>query len=226
MAFDTRPVRDLDEFGAALFGIGHLVLRRDLPRARWWEDREIYDPDDRREGAGAQALGRVRTRRLARGLRRLPPQAWLGARLDGGELRVVEAIGATPRALRGLWGYLLAIDWIATVRAWLLPPDHPPFLMLASPRRTRFRMGDAVCVRLVDVGAALSARSYSDEGSIVFEVADEFCASNDGRWKLEGGEAARTDEEADLSLPVQSLGSAYLGASPSPSWRAPGEWRS
>jgi predicted acetyltransferase len=178
---------------------------------RWWEDRQIHDPEERREGAG--------------------PKRWVAYEHDGSlegyavyrhkpgwehgstvaELRVVEAIGATPRALRDLWGYLLAIDWVATVKAWLLPRDHPLFLLLASPRRMRFRMGDALWVRLVDVGTALSARSYSDEGSIVFEVADEFCAWNEGRWKLEGGEAARTDEAADLSLPVQSLGSAFLG---------------
>jgi predicted acetyltransferase len=72
-------------------------------------------------------------------------------------------------------------------------------------------MGDALWVRLVDVGAALSGRRYSDDGALVLDVADEFCPWNQGRWMLEGGEATRTDEEADLSLPVQSLGSAFLG---------------
>jgi predicted acetyltransferase len=75
----------------------------------------------------------------------------------------------------------------------------------------RFRVSDALWVRLVDVGAALSGRRYSDDGAIVFEVEDKFCPWNEGRWKLEGGNAARTDEEPDLRLPVQSLGSAYLG---------------
>jgi predicted acetyltransferase len=127
------------------------------------------------------------------------------------ELRVLEALGVTPAALRDLWGYLLAIDWIATVKAWLLPPDHPLFLLLGTPRRMRYRLGDALWVRLVDVGAALSGRRYSDDGPIVFEVVDEFCPWNDGRWKLEGGSAQRTDAEPDLRLPVQSLGSAFLG---------------
>ena len=63
------------------------------------------------------------------------------------ELRVVEALGATPEALRDLWAYLLAIDWIATVKASLLPPDHPLFLLLATPRRLRYRMGDGLWVR-------------------------------------------------------------------------------
>jgi predicted acetyltransferase len=72
-------------------------------------------------------------------------------------------------------------------------------------------MGDALWVRLVDIGPALSGRKYSAEGSIVFEVADDFCPWNEGRWKLADGAAARTSEEPDLKLPVQSLGSAFLG---------------
>jgi predicted acetyltransferase len=126
-------------------------------------------------------------------------------------MRVVEALGASSEALRDLWGYLLAIDWIATVKAWFLPPDHPLFLLLATPRRMRYRMGDSLWVRLVEVGAALSGRRYSDEGSIVFEVADEFCPWNEGRWKLEDGVAERTGDDPDLNVPVQTLGSALLG---------------
>jgi predicted acetyltransferase len=177
----------------------------------WWEQREIEDPEDRRQGAG--------------------PKRWIAYERDGAiegyavyrhrpgweegsttaELRVVEALGATPAALRDLWAYLLAIDWKAELRASLLPPDHPLFFLLATPRRLRYRMGDGLWVRLVDVGAALSGRKYSADDTVVFEVADEFCPWNEGRWKLKGGEAARTEEEPDLRLPVQSLGAAYLG---------------
>jgi predicted acetyltransferase len=124
---------------------------------------------------------------------------------------VIEALGATPEALRDLWGYLLAVDWKANVTASLLPPDHPLFFLLSTPRRMRYRMGDGLWVRLVDVGAALSGRKYLEDGSIVFEVDDEFCPWNAGRWRLEGGTAERTDAAADLALPVQSLASAYLG---------------
>jgi predicted acetyltransferase len=113
--------------------------------------------------------------------------------------------------MRDLWGFLLAIDWKATVKSWLLPPDHPLFLLLETPRRLRYRLGDSLWVRLVDVGAALSRRSYSSDESLVLEVTDEFCPWNEGRWKLEGGNAERTKQAPDLRLPVQSLGSAFLG---------------
>jgi predicted acetyltransferase len=177
----------------------------------WWEQREIKDPEERREGAG--------------------PKRWIVYERDGAidgyavyrhkpgweegstvaELRVVEALGATPTAERDLWAFLLSIDWKATVKAWLLPPDHPLFLLLATPRRMRYRMGDSLWVRLVDVAAALSGRQYSADGTLVFDVQDDFCAWNHGRWKLDAGVAARTDDDADIALSVQSLGSAYLG---------------
>jgi predicted acetyltransferase len=93
-----------------------------------------------------------------------------------------------------------------------LPPDHPLFLLLAYPRRARYRMYDGLWVRLVDVGAALSGREYAAEGSVVFEVHDAVCPWNEGRWKLEDGAASRTEEAAELALDVDALGSAYLGA--------------
>ena len=97
------------------------------------------------------------------------------------------------------------------MKAWLLPPDHPLFLLLATPRRMKYRLGDSLWVRIVDVGAALSAREYLADEPLVLDLADDFCQWNAGRWKLEGGVAERTEAEPDLRLPVQSLGSAYLG---------------
>src|SRR5205814_8021071 len=80
------------------------------------------------------------------------------------------------------------------------------------PRPMRFRVSDSLWIRLVDVGAALSGRAYAGEGSVVFEVRDATCPWNEGRWKLEGGEASRTDDPAELALDVGALGSAYLGS--------------
>ncbi len=177
----------------------------------WWENREIKDSEERREGAGPKRWIAYEQDGAIEGyaVYRHKP-GW-----DGGstiaELRVIEALGATPQALREIWGYLLSVDWKATITASLLPPDHPLFLLLATPRRMRYRMGDSLWVRLVDVGAALSARKYSADGSLVFDVQDEFCAWNQGRWKLDQGVAARTDDDADIALSAQSLGSAYLG---------------
>jgi predicted acetyltransferase len=66
-------------------------------------------------------------------------------------------------------------------------------------------------VRLIDVGAALSGRSYATDAPLVFDVRDAFCPWNEGRWRLENGEASRTSDAADLALDVADLGSVYLG---------------
>jgi predicted acetyltransferase len=129
-----------------------------------------------------------------------------------GRTEVVEAIGATPQGTAEVWRFLLDVDWSATITANLLPPDHPLFLLLANPRRMVYRMSDSLWVRLVDVGAVLSGRAYAGEGSIVLEVRDATCAWNEGRWKLERGAAARTEEPAEIALDVAALGSVFLGA--------------
>jgi predicted acetyltransferase len=134
------------------------------------------------------------------------------AGVSAARLEVIEVVGATPQATAEIWRFVLDIDWYGTVEASLLPPDHPLFTLLATPRRAQFRMGDSLWVRLVDVGAALSGRSYAKDDRLVFDVRDAVCPWNEGRWKLEGGEAARTDLAADIALDVGALGAAYLGA--------------
>jgi predicted acetyltransferase len=124
---------------------------------------------------------------------------------------VSEVVAVTEHAEAEMWRFVLDIDWYATLEAHLLPEDHPLFLLLATPRRMKYRKGDMLWVRVVDVGAALSGRSYLGGGSIVLDVRDAVCPWNTGRWKLDGGAAGRTDAAADLALDVDALGSAYLG---------------
>jgi predicted acetyltransferase len=127
-------------------------------------------------------------------------------------LEVSEVVGANPDAEAEMWRFVLDIDWYATLEASLLPLDSPLLLLLANPRRLKFRMGDSLWVRLVDVGAALSGRAYATDEALVLDVRDAVCPWNEGRWKLEGGTASRTEDRADLVLDVDALGSAYLGA--------------
>jgi predicted acetyltransferase len=184
------------------------MFRRDQT---WWENRIVGDPPDARRGGGPKRFAVLELEG--------EPQAYAIYRhnfsFDEGSstsrLGVGEAIAASPRAAAEIWRFLLDMDWQATVSAQLLPIDHPLFLLLAEPRRMRFRVGDGLWVRLVDVGAALSARSYDVDGEVVFDVVDAFGPWNQGRWKLAGGVCERTDDDADLRCDVSALGSVYLG---------------
>ena len=66
-------------------------------------------------------------------------------------------------------------------------------------------------VRLIDVGAALSARGYATDDAIVIDVTDEFCPWNAGRWRVARGRVEKTSADADLACDVASLGCVYLG---------------
>jgi predicted acetyltransferase len=145
--------------------------------------------------------------------------------VSGRKLSVKEEISATPLATREIWRYLFGVDLIDSVRVPRVAPDHPLFLMAAEPARLGFSMGDGLFVRVVDVHAALSARSYAGDGALVIELADHFCSWNEQVWRIaaEGGrgEVEQHAGPADLRLGVADLGSAYLGGfSFAELWRA------
>ena len=176
----------------------------------WWETRRLRMPEEEAAQPRRFVVLDLDGATQAYAIYRTKGGFENGASI--GRLEVMEAIGATPQATAEIWRFLLDVDWIATVAMSQLPPDHPLFFLLANPRRMRYRMGDGLWMRLVDVGTALSGRAYAGDGSVVFEVRDEFCPWNEGRWRLAGGVAERTQEPAELVLDVGALGSAYLGA--------------
>ncbi|HEX4929300.1 MAG TPA: GNAT family N-acetyltransferase [Gaiellaceae bacterium] len=177
----------------------------------WWENRNLSDPPDRRQGGGEKNALVVELDGEPTGyaLYRIHSKFENGA--AAGHVDVIEALADGPTATRELWRILLDMDWKATLKAYLLPIDHALMHQLTYPRRMRLRVGDGLWVRVVDVGAALSARAYGGDGPVVFEVEDSFLPDNAGRWRIAGGKAERTEDAADLALDVGELGSAYLG---------------
>jgi predicted acetyltransferase len=177
----------------------------------WWEARALADPEWRRQNAGEmnRVVLELDGELEAYALYRLKLQFDHGA--STGFTRVIEAMGATPQATAEIWRFLFDVDWMDTIKAGLIPVDHPLFLLVAEPRRLRYRVGDGLWVRLVDVEAALGARSYRSGEAVVLEVADAFCPWNEGTWRVEDGAVSRTDQAPDLRLDVSALGSVYLG---------------
>jgi predicted acetyltransferase len=202
------------EEAAVLFPPVWEALRRERPGVpsrseAWWRLRTLRILDEEKANPRRFVALDVDGSTQAYAVYRREP-GWQDG-VSSAKLEVKEAIGATPQATAEIWRYLLDVDWTETIEA-SLPLDHPLFLLVATPRRMRYRMGDALWVRVIDVGAALSGRSYAADGSVVLEVHDPLCPWNEGRWQVEAGEAKRTDAEADLALDASALGSAYLGA--------------
>jgi predicted acetyltransferase len=177
----------------------------------WWETRTLADPPDRRQGGGEKncVVLELDGDPVGYALYRLHPKFEQGS--AAGHADVIEAVGDGPTATAELWRLLLELDWVATLKAYLLPIDHVLLHQLSYPRRMKMRVGDALWVRLVDVGAALSAREYRGDGEVVLELEDAFLPENTGRWIVAGGTAERTDAPADLVLAVGELAGPYLG---------------
>ena len=179
--------------------------------ADWWELRNLADPPERRGGGGEKNALLLELAGEPAGYALYRVHAMFDQGSAAGQLEVIEAVADGPVATRELWRVLLDMDWKARLTAHLLPIDHPLQHQLVYPRRMQMRIGDGLWVRLVDIGPALSGRAYGGEGPVVLEVADAFLPENAGRWRIEGGTAERTDEEADLALDVGELGCVYLG---------------
>jgi predicted acetyltransferase len=187
-------------------------VRREMPgmlaRTRhWWENRILRDQES--ESPKRRVLLEHRGRPAGYAIYRHKPTWEDGVSLS--ELEVVEAIALDGRPTAELWRYLLDVDWAAKTTARLLPLDHVLFWLLAHPRRMRFRVADGLWARLVDVGAALSARRYATDGVVVLDVSDGFCPWNEGRWRLADGIAKRSRAAAQLRLDASALASVYLG---------------
>ena len=132
---------------------------------------------------------------------------------------VEEAVASTDRGTREIWRYLMELDLARTLRAVSLPVDHPLLTLAAEPRRLGLTVSDGLWMRVVDVAAALEARTYGADGHangrLAFELDDAYCPWNSGRWELDvsggQGRVSRTAGEPDLVLSPNDLAAMYLG---------------
>ncbi|MGH3796056.1 MAG: GNAT family N-acetyltransferase [Pseudonocardiaceae bacterium] len=129
-----------------------------------------------------------------------------------GVLIVRDLVAGSASAHAGLWRLLASIDLVAGVRARLQPLDDELDLLVADSRGVHTTgIEDEVWLRLLDVPAALSARSYGAADPVVIEVHDALLPANAGCYRVGPDGAEPVDAEPDLSLDVSQLAMAYLG---------------
>lgn len=141
---------------------------------------------------------------------------WAG-KLSTTEATVRDLLAATPAAERALWRFLLSLDWVIKLSTGHRPPDDVLPLLLGDPRAARTEtLADFMWLRVLDVPAALSARTYGGgPAALVLDVRDPAGLAG-GRFALETDAAgaavcAPTTAEADAVLAVADLGCLYLG---------------
>ncbi len=115
----------------------------------------------------------------------------------------------TRDANRAMWELLKTFDLANRVWVQSAPTDDPAPHVLLDPRELHATHRDHLLSRIIDLERALPMRPYSAEGRVVFEVRDEMCPWNAGRWSLEAGaEGAvvkRTQESPELTLDISGL---------------------
>ncbi|OLR93440.1 GNAT family N-acetyltransferase [Actinokineospora bangkokensis] len=124
---------------------------------------------------------------------------------------VTDLKGATPEAVNALWRFLVSIDLLDEVDVLSRPLDEQVRAMFTDPRAVReVTQSNDLSLRLVDVPAALAARSWA--GEAVLRVADPFLPENSGTYRVSPSGMSTVEEVADVELGVDVLAQLYLGA--------------
>lgn len=183
------------------------MLSRD---ERWWKEHRLPDPESWRRGMSRKFYVAVEVDGAVEGYAYYRIKDEWEDGFSKGEVVVIEALAASTEAEKTVWSFLHGIDLQVRVSASGFDPGSRLRLLVRDPRALGLRVADGLWLRLVDVGAALRARSYKPGPSVVLEVRDELCPWNAGRYRA-GEEAGGTEDAADLALDVRELASAYLG---------------
>jgi predicted acetyltransferase len=186
-----------------------------LARQPGWERVALLDPPSEREGASPLQCVVAERDGAITGYARFRTKLGWGVSGHDGTVSLMELAALDPATDAALWRFLMGIDLMTTLSVRGRPVDDGWQHMVSDIRRCRPRLRDGLYLRLVDVAAALEARTYQTPMDAVFEVEDAFCPWNTGRWRLtgdaKGASCVRTTDAADLALSIRELGAAYLG---------------
>jgi predicted acetyltransferase len=201
---------------AELFPPLHESHRKERPGSlsrseAWWRNSLLADPEHWRDGSGPKfyALLEIDGEPSGYAMYRVKEKWEEGT--PRGELRVTEAFAVSAEATAEIWRYLFGVDLVVRVKSGRIDPAWALALMVTDARRLHLSLAEGLWLRLVDLEAALRARSFVDAEPAVLEVEDDLFARNAGRWTI-GPETGRTDADADVALHVSDLASPYLGA--------------
>lgn len=229
LAPDGRPLRLIDpaEAPAVLAPRYDATLPQRAGRftrdLSWWRNGAL-DLDGAGMDAGQEGFGAARVVVLGAHGEEPGGYAVYRTRASGegrsGVVRVGELEAESGPAAAALWSYLVSIDLTSTVEVQGRPADDPLLYLAADRDQVRVTgQKSSLWLRLVDVRAALTARSWAAPVDLVVDLRDTALPANAGRFRLTAGPGGGatwepTAEAPDISLDVRELGSCYLGGTP------------
>ncbi|MFF8789304.1 GNAT family N-acetyltransferase [Streptomyces sp. NPDC015125] len=236
LAPDSRPLRLIDPAEAPAL----LAPRYDatLPQRAgrftrdesWWRAGAL-DLNGASTNAGQDGFGAARVVVLGAPGEEPGGYAVYRTRAPGeaspGVVSVGELEAESAPAAAALWAYLTSIDLTSAVRVQGRPADDPLLYLAADRDQVRVTGQEpSLWLRLVDVRAALTTRSWAAPVDLVLDLRDTALPANAGRFRLTAGPGGATREPTweptweptgeapDISLDVRELGSCYLGGTP------------
>ncbi|MFD9082467.1 GNAT family N-acetyltransferase [Streptomyces erythrochromogenes] len=222
---DRRPLRLVDpEDAVDVIGPFHEAARAGRPgrpgrSPERWRDEWLTEQDEEDEELGPPriiVLGDPGEPVAGYVIYRTKPEDDSGSARTPGLVRVDELEADSPAVAAALWECVAALDLTGKVSAWGRPADDPLLHFAADRDQVRVTAQfPALWLRLLDVPAALTARSWAAPVELVLEVHDARLPDNAGRFRLKAGPHGATyrhaDGPADLALDVRELAACYLG---------------
>jgi predicted acetyltransferase len=130
-------------------------------------------------------------------------------------IAVRDLVWLNSSAYRALWENLATMDLIQEIWWPRAPADDPLPHLILEPRRLKAQAVDNMLARLVDASKAMTQRTYQCEGELLFDLVDDICLWNQGRWKLEatvhGSKVTATKASAQVKMPVSTLALLVFG---------------
>jgi predicted acetyltransferase len=135
--------------------------------------------------------------------------------LPGQKVVLEDMTPLTPLAYRAFWMHLGRMPLARFVEAPSVAADDPLPHLLLEPRMLRDTNRDGILARIIDLGPALDARRYQPGGVVSFELIDDLCTWNAGRWRASltpgGAELEKLSGEPELSMTAATLAMIAFG---------------
>ena len=153
------------------------------------------------------------------------PDGYISYRIKKGDgdsdntVIVSEVVAVDPEVEAALYRFVFDLDLSDRFVLRIEPVDSQVPWRLADKRAYHSSgLWDFLWLRIMDTPGALAARRYATSDTLVLDIVDPFRPDGAaaGRFRLEGGPDGATcvpepSADADITLSVEALGSAYLG---------------